>query len=112
MKKIRTTRVAFDSMLHGKQTYDGPSISLEKEEIVDAEPNGSLFVDGRSEDTMALYLRTWKDGGMKNYSPGVSCTVHVLERDLEKEFPDLVEKVRECKRIRALAPDPDMGSCS
>ena len=39
-------------------------------------------------------------------------TISIAVRDLEKEFPDIVEKVRECKRMRALAPDPDMGSGS
>lgn len=112
MKKIRTTNVSFSLMLHGRQTYDGGTLELERDEIVGADPNGFVTVDGKCENTATLYLKTWKEGGRKNYSPGIACTVHVLESDLEKVFPDLAAKIKEARVRISRGPDPDKGSPS
>lgn len=111
-KKIRTTDVSFNTMLHGHQTYNGGTIELERDEIVSADPNGFVTVDGKCENTATLYLKTWKAGGMKNYSPGIACTVHVLESDLEKAFPDLAANIEETRVCISRGPDPDKGSPS
>lgn len=110
--KIKTTTVYYNSMLYGHQTYDGPNVELERDEIADACPNGFMTVNGKSENTATLYLKTWKPGGTRNYSPGIACTIHVLERDLKEAFPDLWQDVQDMRVKISRAPDPDHGSCS
>ena len=110
--KIKTISFGYTSMLRSYRTNEDPSIDLERDEIDSFHPNGQVVENGKIEPVATLYLKTWKPGGRPNYSPGIACTVSVLERDIACLFPDIGEELKESRIFISREPDPDHGSCS